>query len=52
MRVVFDAPNLERAREIKHRTRVVRIFPNSEPCLRLVTASYVDQSEEVSSMAA
>ena len=33
--------------EIKRRTRVVRIFPNREACLRLVTALAVEQSEEV-----
>ena len=32
--------------EIKRRTRVVRIFPNEESCLRLVTALAVEQSEE------
>jgi transposase-like protein len=32
--------------EIKRRTRVVRIFPNPEACLRLVTAFCVEQSEE------
>jgi transposase-like protein len=32
--------------EIKKRTRVVRIFPNWEACLRLVTALCVEQSEE------
>ena len=32
--------------EIKSRTRVVRIFPNREACLRLVTALAVEQSEE------
>jgi transposase-like protein len=32
--------------EIKRRTRVVRIFPNPEACLRLVTALAVEQSEE------
>jgi transposase-like protein len=32
--------------EIKRRTRVVRIFPNQEACLRLVTALAVEQSEE------
>jgi len=32
--------------EIKRRTRVVRIFPNRESCLRLVTALCVEQSEE------
>jgi putative transposase len=32
--------------EIKRRTRVVRIFPNTEACLRLVTALAVEQSEE------
>ncbi len=32
--------------EIKRRTRVVRIFPNREACLRLVTALAEEQSEE------
>lgn len=32
--------------EIKRRTRVVRIFPNPEACLRLVRALAVEQSEE------
>ena len=32
--------------EIKRRTRVVRIFPNREACLRLVAAIAVEQSEE------
>jgi putative transposase len=32
--------------EIKRRTRVVRIFPNREACVRLVTALAVEQSEE------
>ena len=32
--------------EIKRRTRVVRIFPNREACLRLVTALAVEQSDE------
>jgi putative transposase len=32
--------------EIKRRTRVVRIFPNRQSCLRLVTALAVEQSEE------
>lgn len=32
--------------EIKRRTRVVRIFPNREACLRLVTALCVEQSEQ------
>lgn len=32
--------------EIKRRTRVVRIFPNREACLRLVVALAVEQSEE------
>ena len=34
------------SQEIKRRTRVVRIFPNGEACLRLVTALAVEQSEE------
>jgi len=32
--------------ELKRRTRVVRIFPNRDACLRLVTALCVEQSEE------
>ncbi len=32
--------------EIKRRTRVVRIFPNGESCLRLVSALAVEHSEE------
>ncbi len=32
--------------EIKRRTRVVRIFPTADACLRLVTALCVEQSEE------
>ena len=32
--------------EIRRRTRVVRIFPNRQSCLRLVTALAVEQSEE------
>jgi putative transposase len=32
--------------EIKRRTNVVRIFPNRQACLRLVTALAVEQSEE------
>lgn len=32
--------------EIKRRTQVVRIFPNRESCLRLVSALAVEQSEE------
>ncbi len=32
--------------EIKRRTQVVRIFPNTAACLRLVTALCVEQSEE------
>jgi putative transposase len=32
--------------EIKRRTRVVRIFPNRESCLRLVSALAVEMSEE------
>ena len=39
--------SLERLnQEIKRRTRVVRIFPNRESCLRLVTALALEQSEE------
>jgi putative transposase len=32
--------------ELKRRTRVIRIFPNREACLRLVTALCIEQSEE------
>jgi transposase-like protein len=32
--------------EIKRRTRVIRIFPNRESCLRLISALAVEQSEE------
>ncbi len=32
--------------EIKRRSRVVRIFPNREACLRLVSALAIEQSEE------
>ena len=31
---------------MKRRTRVVRIFPNREACLRLISALAVEQSEE------
>jgi len=38
---------LERlSQEIKRRSRVVRIFPNREACLRLVSALAVEQSED------
>lgn len=32
--------------ELKRRTRVIRIFPNRDACLRLVTALCAEQSEE------
>jgi transposase-like protein len=32
--------------ELKRRTRVVRIFPHQESCLRLVTAMAMEASEE------
>ncbi len=32
--------------ELKRRTRVIRIFPNKDACLRLVTALCMEQSEE------
>jgi len=39
--------NLERLnQELKRRTRVVRIFPNRESCLRLVSALAREQSDE------
>jgi transposase-like protein len=31
--------------ELKRRTRVVRIFPNQESCLRLVTALAMEMTE-------
>ncbi|HEX2262680.1 MAG TPA: IS256 family transposase [Pseudonocardiaceae bacterium] len=38
---------LERlSQELKRRTRVVRIFPNREACLRLVSALAMEQSDE------
>jgi transposase-like protein len=44
---VDDANGLELFNEeLKRRTRVVRIFPNREACLRLVSALCVEQSEE------
>ncbi len=38
----LERPN----QEVKRRTRVVRIFPIGDSCLRLVTALAVEQSEE------
>jgi putative transposase len=47
LRRIRTTNGLERLnQEIKRRTRVVRIFPNREACLRLVTALAVEQSEE------
>jgi len=38
---------LERlSQEIKRRTRVIRLFPNTDSCLRLVTALLMEQSED------
>jgi putative transposase len=34
------------SQELKRRTRVVRIFPNREACLRLVSALAMEQSDE------
>jgi putative transposase len=46
-RRIRTTKGLERLnQEIKRRTRVVRIFPNRESCLRLVTALAVEVSEE------
>lgn len=33
-------------REIKRRTRVVTIFPNEAPCLRLISAILIEKSKE------
>ena len=39
--------NLERlSQEIKRRTRVVRVFPNEESCLRLISAILMETNEE------
>ena len=55
---VFDFPEAHRRRirignllervnqEIKRRTRVVRIFPNQDSCLRLVSAILMEISED------
>jgi len=32
--------------EVRRRTRVVRVFPNEESCMRLVTAVLMDQHED------
>jgi len=40
---LLESPRRE---EIKRRTRVMRIFPNEESCLRLVSALCVETSEE------
>jgi putative transposase len=46
-RRIHTTNGLERFnQEIKRRTRVVRIFPNREASLRLVTDLAVEQSEE------
>ena len=46
-RRIRTSNGLERLnQEIKRRTRVVRIFPDRQACLRLVTALAVEQSEE------
>ena len=39
--------NLERFNEeIRRRTRVIRIFPNDDACLRLICALCIEQNEE------
>ena len=44
---VIAENGLERLnQEIKRSTRVVRIFPNPQTCLKLLTALAVEQSEE------
>ncbi len=44
---IWTTNGLERLnQELKRRTRVVRIFPNRDTCLRLVTALCTEQSEE------
>jgi len=46
-RRIRSTDGLERFnQELKRRTRVVRIFPNTAACLRLVTALCIEQSEE------
>ena len=39
-------PGEVQSEELRRRTRVVRIFPNPQACLRLVSALAVEQSEE------
>jgi putative transposase len=39
-------PRTSQSEEIKRRTRVVRIFPDREACLRLVSALAIEQPEE------
>ena len=39
-------PRTPQSEEIKRRTRVVRIFPDREACLRLVSALAIEQPEE------
>ena len=55
---MFDLPEAHRRRlrtsnglerinrEIKRRTRVVSIFPNTDSCLRLVSALLAEQDEQ------
>lgn len=42
----YQRPRTSQSEEIKRRSRVVRLFPNRQACLRLVSALAVEQSEE------
>jgi len=46
-RKIRTTNNLERFnQEIRRRTRVIRIFPNEDACLRLISALCIEQNEE------
>ena len=46
-RIIRTTNSLERlSQEIKRRTRVVRVFPNEQSCLRLISALVMEIGEE------